>query len=137
MTELNDTLSVARTAPNPRRYAVPFWEGTRQKKIMLQFDPANGRYQFVPRPTGLASGRRGLQWREASGKGEVFTYTVARRARDPFRGHEPFLIAMVTLAEGVNVMANVVHCRFEDMKIGLKMKPYWAPLPDGTNLLMF
>jgi uncharacterized OB-fold protein len=137
MTDLNDTLSVTREAPPSHTFSKPYWDGTRERKLLLQYDPATKRYQFYPRPTGLASGRRKLEWREVSGKGEVFTYTVARRTREPFRGHEPFLIAMVTLDEGVNVMANMVDCRLDEIRIGLRVKPYWAPLPNGTNLLMF
>jgi len=43
----------------------------------------------------------------------------------------------MTLNEGVNVMANVVNCSLEEVKIGPRMKPYWHPLPDGTNLPIF
>jgi len=137
MTALNDTLDVPREAPKPRTFAKPFWEATREKKLLLQYDRRDGSYQFPPRPTGMRSGRRDLEWREVSGKGKIFTFTVARRAREPFRGHEPFLIAMVTLDEGVNVMANIVNCPLDDMAIGVRVKPFWAPLPDGTHLLMF
>jgi uncharacterized OB-fold protein len=136
-TDVNDTLNVAREAPPSRTYSKPYWDATREKKLLVQYDTKAGRYQFYPRPASIASGRRTLEWREVSGKGEVFTFTVARRAHQPFRGHEPFLIAMVTLDEGVNVMANMVDCGLDEIKIGLRVKPYWAPLPNGTNLLMF
>jgi uncharacterized OB-fold protein len=137
MTELNDTLGIKREAPAWRVCSKPYWEATRDKKLLLQFDAKTGRYQFYPRPVGLASGTRSLEWREVSGKGEIFSFTIARRTREPFRGHEPFLIALVTLDEGVNVMANMVDCSLEEMKIGLRVKPYWAPLPGGMHLLMF
>lgn len=137
MTKLNDTLAVKRTTPPPRTFSRPFWEATRNKKLLIQYDRKAGKYQHFPRPTSIYNGRRDLEWREVSGKGEVFTYTIARRAREPFQGHEPFFIATVTLDIGVNVMANVVNCELEDMRIGLKVKPFWAPLPDGGNLLMF
>jgi hypothetical protein len=78
-----------------------------------------------------------LEWREVSGKGEIFSYTIARRARPPFQGHELFLIGLVTLDEGVNVMANIVHCGLEKIRIGLRVKPFWLPLANGTHLLMF
>lgn len=136
-TPLNDTLAIKREAPLPRSFSKTYWEATREKKLLLQYDPKVGRYQFFPRPVGIATGNRKLEWREVSGKGEIFSFTVARRTREPFRGHEPFLIALVTLDEGVNVMANMVDCSLEEMKIGLRVKPYWAPLPNGTHLLMF
>jgi len=44
---------------------------------------------------------------------------------------------VVKLPENVNVMGNMVNCSIEQMKIGLKVKPYWAPLSNGTHLLMF
>jgi len=136
-TKLNDTLDIKRDAPPPRSFSKTYWDATREKKLLLQYDPKVGRYQFYPRATGIATGNRKLEWREVSGKGEIFSFTVARRTREPFRGHEPFLIVLVTLDEGVNVMANMIDCTLEEMKIGLRVKPYWAPLPNGTHLLMF
>ena len=135
---VNDTLDVVREAPTPRSFSRPFWEGTRQKKLLLQFDRRSGKYQFFPRPNSLFNGHRDLEWREVSGAGEIFTYTIARRGPPPnFRGKEPYLIATVTLDVGVNVIANVVHCGLDEIKIGMKVKPFWAPLPNGMHLLMF
>ncbi len=136
--QVNDTLSVERNPPPLRSFSKPFWDATREKRLLIQYDSEVGAYQFYPRPTSIYTGRRrALEWREVSGKGAVFSYTIARRARPPFRGHEPFLMVLVTLDEGVNVMGNVVDCTLDEMKIGLRMKPYWAPLSDGRNLLMF
>lgn len=136
-TQINDTLNIQRDSPPPRSFSKIYWEATREKKLLLQYDPKVGRYQFFPRANSIATGRRNLEWREVSGKGEIFSFTIARRTREPFRGHEPFFIALVTLDEGVNVMANMVDCAMDDMKIGLRVKPYWGPLPNGTHLLMF
>lgn len=134
----NDTLSVQRVAPTPRSFSRPYWEATREKKLLIQFCKKTGQFQFFPRPTSIFTGRHSdLEWREVSGKGAVFSYTIARRGPEPFRGHEPYLMAVVTLDEGVNVMGDVVHCALEDIAIGMRVKPFWAPLPNGTNLLMF
>ena len=134
---VNDTLDVRREPPKPRSFSRPFWEATRERRLLIQYCRRTGRYQFFPRATSIFTGRRDLEWREVSGHGHVFTYTVARRAREPFLGHEPFFIAVVSLQESVNVMANIVHCRTDEMRIGLRVVPYWAPLPGGTHLLMF
>ena len=47
------------------------------------------------------------------------------------------MIGLVTLDEQVNVMANIVHCDRDRLNIGLRVKPFWAPLSNGTHLLMF
>lgn len=134
----NDTLGVQRPIPPARSFSLPFWEATREKKLLIQYCRRSGRYQFFPRATSIFTGRRSdLEWREVSGAGEVFTWTVARRAPPLFRGHEPYVVATVTLDVGVNVLANLVHCRLDAIRIGLPVKPVWAPLPNGMNLLMF
>ena len=137
MRRLNDTLSVPREPPQPRTFSRAYWDATREKRLLVQFDKRSGKHQFFPRAASIYTGRRDLEWREVSGRGEVFSYTVACRARPPFQGHEPFLIALVTLDEGVNVMANIVNCSREQIRIGLRVKPFWTPLPNGTHLLMF
>ena len=134
---VHDTTDVAREPPSPRSFSRPYWDGTRQKKLLVQFDRKTGTYQFFPRANSLASGHRDLEWREVSGKGEVFTYTVARRGPPAFRGKEPYLIATVTLDVGVNVIANIVHCGLDEIAVGMKVQPYWLPLSNGTHLLMF
>jgi uncharacterized protein len=137
MTDLNDTLSVTREPPKPRTFSKAYWDATREKRLLVQFDRRSGKYQFFPRATSIYNGHRDLEWREVSGKGQIFSYTIAERARPPFQGHEPFAIGLVTLDEGVNVMANIVHCTRDRLKIGLRVKPFWTPLANGTHLLMF
>ncbi len=137
MIAINDTLNVRREPPRWRSFSKAFWDATREKRLLLQYDPTSDRYQHFPRACSIVTGSPALEWREVAGKGEIFSYTIARRARPPFAGHEPFFIVLVTLDQGVNVMANMVKCSLEDMKIGLRVKPYWAQLSNGTHLLMF
>lgn len=134
---LNDTFDVKR-AIRPYRFSQPFWEATRQKKLVIQYCRRTGKFQHHPRPTSIFTGRRSdIEWREVSGKGEVFSWTIARRGPLPFHGHEPYLVVSVTLDVGVNFIANMVHCTAEEIRIGMKVVPYWMPLGDGTHLLMF
>jgi uncharacterized OB-fold protein len=134
---LNDTLGVKR---NIRHFdfSMPYWEASRQKKLVIQYCKSAGKYQHFPRPVSIFTGRRrDIEWREVSGKGKVFSYTFAYRGTQPFRGSEPYAIVSVTLDVGVNVIANMVNCTADELKVGMKVKPYWHPLDDGTNLLMF
>lgn len=138
MTEFNDLAEIERPLPAQRSFSKPFWDATREKKLLIQYDRVAQAYQFYPRPTSSFTGRASnLEWREVSGKGEIFSYTIIRRARPPFRDHEPFWIGLVTLDEGVNIMANVTGCTQEQMKTGMRVRPHWVPLADGRNLLSF
>jgi len=137
MTAANDTLNVKREVPRMFSFSRPFWEATRDKKLFIQFCRTTRQYQFYPRPVSIFTGRRDLEWREVSGRGEIFTFTTAWRGPAPFRGHEPYLIATVTLDVGVNVIGNIVNCGLDEISVGMKVRPFWAPLPDGLHLLMF
>ncbi|HKX21679.1 MAG TPA: Zn-ribbon domain-containing OB-fold protein [Rhizorhapis sp.] len=135
--QLNDTLDVTRVTPRTFSFSKPFWDATRERKLLLQYCRATGQFQFYPRPVSLFTGRRDLEWREVSGRGEVFAFTVAHIARPPFAGHTPFLIATVTLDVGVNIIANLIRCPADRVAIGMGVRPAWTPLADGTNLLLF
>jgi uncharacterized OB-fold protein len=138
MSELaNDLVNVSRPSPRPFRFSKPFWDATREKKVLLQYCRATDRYQFFPKPISVFTGRPNLEWREVSGRGAIFSFTIARIGRPPFSGHTPYLIATVTLDEGVNLITNVIGCAIDRIAIGMRVRPAWSPLPDGTNLLLF
>jgi uncharacterized protein len=134
---LNDTLTVKRDIKH-YDFGMPLWEATRQKKLVIQYCKTAKKYQHFPRPVSIFTGRRrDLEWREVSGKGTVFSFTIAHRGPLAFQGAEPYAIASVTLDVGVNVIAGVVNCAAEELKIGMKVKPYWHPLENGEHLLLW
>jgi uncharacterized OB-fold protein len=137
MTALNNTWDLSRPDITPYAFSRPFWEATREKRLLIQYCPVSGQYQFLPRPVSIFTGTRTLEWREVSGRGALFSYTIAWRGPDVFRGHEPYAVGMVTLDAGVNIIGNVVNCERADMRIGMRLEPYWHPLSDGKHLLMF
>ena len=130
-------LQIDHVAPRTMSFSAPFWEGTRQKKILMQYCLDTGQYQFYPRPVSVFTGSRRLEWREVSGLGEIFTYTIARVGRDAFATHTPYIIATIALDAGVTIVSNIIECGLDEIAIGMRVKPAWAPLPDGTNLLLF
>lgn len=54
---LNDTLDVTRSTPRTFSFSKPFWDATRDRKILLQYCPVAKQFQFYPRPTSLFTGR--------------------------------------------------------------------------------
>ncbi|HKT13944.1 MAG TPA: Zn-ribbon domain-containing OB-fold protein [Allosphingosinicella sp.] len=135
--DINSILEIERPAPGFYDFSAPFWEATREKKLVIQYCRKTGKPQFYPRPTSLFTGRRDLEWREVSGKGEIFTFAIGWRGFGQFQGREPYVFATVTIDEGVNIIGNIVNCEIDDLAIGMRVKPYWAPLTDGRHQLMF
>jgi uncharacterized protein len=114
--------------PVPSDFSLPFWEATKHHTLLLQYDPVAGRYQFFPRPASIFSGRRNLEWRAAAGTGSVYTFTIVHRAPLPaFAARTPYVVASIELDEGVRIMAQIVDCPAEDVRIGMRVRLAWEP----------
>jgi uncharacterized OB-fold protein len=114
--------------PVPSDFSMPFWEATKDHRLLLQYDPVAGRYQFFPRPASIFSGRRNLEWRAAAGTGSVYTFTIVHRAPLPaFAARTPYVVASIELDEGVRIMAQVVDCPAGDVRIGMRVQLAWEP----------
>jgi uncharacterized OB-fold protein len=64
-----------------------------------------------------------LQWKEAAGEGTVLTYTVVHETPiAAYADRTPYVIAVVRLEEGPQMMANVVNCEPGDVDIGTHVR---------------
>jgi uncharacterized OB-fold protein len=60
-----------------------------------------------------------LEWVKASGRGQVLTFTIVRRAvSEAYAADVPYVVALIQLDEGPKMMSNVVQCDPETLKIG-------------------
>jgi uncharacterized OB-fold protein len=129
--------SAALPEPVPSDFSGPFWEATKEHILLLQYDPDVKRYQFFPRPVSIYTGRRSLEWRPAAGTGSVYTFTIVHRAPLPAcASRTPYVVASITLDEGVRIMAQLIDCRPEDVRIGMRVRLAWEPRGE-FNLAVF
>jgi uncharacterized OB-fold protein len=123
--------------PPEQTNALPFWDASRQRRLVLPACPRDGVFWY-PRevcPVCLGSD---IEWRPASGNAVVYAVSVQHRPgprRDAADG--PYAVALVDLPEGVRVLTNVVGCPPEDVTVGQAVHVTWVPLADGRNLPMF
>lgn len=124
--------------PPPSPVAAPFWDATRREQLVLPWCAFCERPFWYPRATCPSCLGDAIEWRVASGDGEVYAATVQHRVgmgRDPADG--PYAVALVDLAEGVRIMSNVVGCPPEDVEVGTPVRVAWLPLSDGRRLPQF
>ena len=116
----------------------PFWDATREHRLLLQWCVSCDAVVFYPRdvcPTCLGGD---LDWREAGGTGTVYAVSVQHRAgpgRDEAAG--PYAVALVDLPEGARLMTNIVGGDHTEVAVGQSVRVHWHPLPDGRNLPFF
>ncbi len=120
----------------------PFWDSTRQGRLLLQWCTGCERAVFYPRAfcPHCSAGDGGLEWRQASGRGTVYATGVEHRPEvvgAAFSGGQPFCVALVELDEGVRMLSNVVGCPPADVRCGMAVVVTWEPLSDGRRLPLF
>ncbi len=126
-----------RPAPTPTNLTQRFWQGAADEKLMLQFDPASNRFQFYPRPASLETGKQNLEWRTASGKGIIYSFTITHVPAAGFEDKVPYAVGLVELDEGVRVVANLVNVDPEQLAIGQRVRLCWETLPDDKRYFAF
>lgn len=102
----------------------PFWDGTREQKLVLQWCRACERPIHFPRLACPGCMGDEFDYREAAGTGEVYAVTVRPEARP---------VALVDLPEGVRLMTNLTT----ELPVGAAVRVHWKPLSDGRHLPYF
>jgi len=94
--------------------------------MKLQYCPSCKRYIFYPRelcPYCLAIKP---DWKEVSGRGSVYSYTIVRwSALKSFENKVPYIYAIVELDEGVRMPTNIVDCPVDAVEIGMPVEIEW------------
>jgi hypothetical protein len=120
----------------------PFWEATREGRLVLQWCTACEEAIFYPRAfcPGCGAVGEGLEWRPASGRATVYAQTVEHNpaaSGAQFSGGQPYVVALVELEEGVRMLTNIVGCDPESVQPGLAVRLTWEALSDGRRLPLF
>jgi uncharacterized OB-fold protein len=118
-------------APVPTPETAPFWEAAAQGRLLVRTCTACGRGHHYPRPICPFCGSDRTEWREASGRGVIYSYSVMRRATPPYA------IAYVSLDEGPTMMTNLVDCDFASLRIGQPVRVVWTPSDGGPPVPTF
>ena len=132
-------MSANKPMPVTTAISQPFWDGLKQGKILLQQCNQCEGWTFYPRMHCSHCLSRDVEFREVSGRGSLYTFTVARIPTLPeFAGPEPQKMAVVELDEGVRVNTTIVGVKDDDLEVGMRVKPVRARVAeDGTVLLRF
>lgn len=114
-----------------------FWEGTAAGELRIQRCEECGRLRHPPGPLcpscGAArpTGRTG--YAVSTGRGEVYSYVVHHHP--PVPGRElPFVVALVSLEEGVRMLGELVDVEPEEVRIGLPVEVTFQRVDDELVL---
>jgi uncharacterized OB-fold protein len=94
--------------------------------------------RFYPRALCPQCLSERVEWVPVSGRGSVYSFTVCHRpASEAFAAITPYIVALVDLAEGVRVLANLVDCRPAEARVGMSVALRYEDVADGVALYTF
>ena len=108
----------------------PYWDAANSGKLLVKKCVACGEHHFYPRALcPFCFGE--TEWVEAKGTGEIYSFSVMRRAEPPYA------IAWVALDEGPKIMTNIVNADFDAIRIGQRVKATFVAAENGQKVQMF
>jgi uncharacterized protein len=118
------------STPNPGDE--PYFAAAAEGKLMLKKCGDCGEHHHFPRALCPFCFSDKVQWVQARGTGEIYSYSVSRRA-----GPIVYCIAYVTLDEGVKMLTNIVDCDLDTVKVGQKVKVTFKKTEGGVSMPVF
>jgi uncharacterized OB-fold protein len=116
----------------------PYWAAAREHKLLLQFCPACAKHIFYPRRYCPYCDSDQLTWVESAGIGKVYAFTVVRNnAPSAFIADMPYVIAVVRLNEGVQMMTNIIGCNPDDVQSEMSVEVVFEKLNEEITLPKF
>lgn len=125
------SMTFERPMPVRTPTSAPFWDALAQHKIAIQYSPSTDAWVFYPRVRAPRTLAADLQWREISGLGTLYSYTVARRPVAPhFADAVPQILAIVEWDEGPRFSTELVNVHVDDIQIGMRVRPVFFDYPE-------
>jgi|TARA_B100001093_G_C26537263_1_gene888613 hypothetical protein len=104
-----------------------FWSAAKDNKLMIGSCNSCGEKYYYPRGMCPHCGGSDVELVQSSGKGEIYSWSVLRRAEPPFA------IAYVTLDEGPTMMTNIIDCDLDSLKIGQRVELKFSPTEEENG----
>jgi uncharacterized OB-fold protein len=119
-------------------WAKPFWDAARQERLIIQQCGDCGKHIFYPRIACPDCFSDNLKWIEASGKGTIYAFTVVENnAPSAFIADIPYVVAVIRLEEGVQLLSNVVGCDPYALRCDMPVEVTFEKLNDEFTLPKF
>ena len=123
--------------PKPTPVTQPFWDATGQHRLVLP-RCHRGHTFYYPRTHCPECLSNQLEWIEASGRGRLYSYTVARRPQSPeFAADVPYIIAAITLDEGPRMTSLLVEADPDHVEIDGAVEVVWDDVAEGIAMPYF
>jgi uncharacterized protein len=114
-----------------------YWEGVAAGELRLRHCTACGAWHHPKRIVCTACGADSLEWKRASGAGEVYSFSEVHRVAAPeFAAATPYTVGVVKLEEGVHLFTRFI-AEPGTVRIGAPVTVDFRTLEQGQRLPVF
>jgi uncharacterized OB-fold protein len=125
--------------PRPTPDTRAFWDACARHQLSFQQCSGCGHVQTYPRAHCEACQGRELAMHPSAGLGSILTHTTVHRAPTAaFKGDLPYVIAIVRLDEGFQLMVNLLNAREREAAIGARVRIVFQTVmkEDGSQITL-
>lgn len=131
-------------APDPavQDDAAPFWDATKEHRLVLPRCRACQEYIWYPRGFCPSCGSFDIEWTSVAGTGTVYSRSIPRRGQGAYRDAAPYVLAYVELdlpdgRPGPRIITNIVDCDPHSVVIGDRVTVVFHDTESGHALVRF
>lgn len=125
---------------NPDPWTEPYWLATREHRLTVPRCVNCGTFRFPPGPFCHECQHQEVEHVEVSGKGTVYTFTIARHAVVPSLADSvPYAVAVIEVddAPGIRMIASIVESDIETLEIGSRVEVVWDDIDAEVTIPRF
>lgn len=116
----------------------PYWRSAREHALKLPYCLACEQSFYPPQHRCPACLSDRVDWRPVSGRAQVYSWIVMHQVYDPsFKDRAPYIVAVVKLDEGPQLVTNLVNCPRESVRLGMSVRAVYADVAGDVALVYF
>lgn len=133
---MTDMESAGAPMPRPDLLDAPFWAAASENRLVVQRCSECGKYEWTPQFSCSVCLAETLVWTEVSGRGEIYASTVVHAAQVAGMT-PPYVVAIVRLDEGVDMLTNIIGTEPETVRIGQRVEVSFVRVDENISLPCF
>jgi len=95
-------------------------------------------WRHYPRPVCPECASTRFAWERASGRGEVYTWTIVHGPTLPaFRDRLPYNVVDVLTDEGLHFQSELLDCPIDEIAAGMPVEAVFVPVNDEITLVKY
>jgi uncharacterized OB-fold protein len=115
-----------------------YWQAAKRHEFVAQQCRACGYTHLPPGPVCTNCLSDAQDWVRLSGKGKIYSYGVYHQLWHPgFKEDIPYNVALIELAEGPQIISQVIGCKNEELACGQEVEVVFDDITPDISLPKF